>query len=289
MLLKYLKVFEFLQFFLIFFIATNQTNGQRPSEISGFITNKSEEPIPYCLIINDRTQIGHLSDSLGRFVISGIPSDKVIFKQLSFLTLETSIQSLQLDNRIQLVESPIALNKIEILPTRIDDIERVGISRKSRIIKNYYLLKPGFGDGIAIINKRSIVKKIKSVNVKVGFKGSPILPFRINLWSLNEDNFPENILGNKDIIIYPKDKLTWENIDLIDQNIVFEGNGIGVSIEPLAPSTLKVKFSKKYTPLVGVYNCSENCVGLQNRKYALWFKPVGKFNCPAVYLELIDI
>ncbi len=94
-------------------------------------------------------------------------------------------------------------------------------------------------------------KYLESINVILGFNGNPVIPYRINVYSINKEGVPDNLLNRKMVEVFPSKKMKNYKIDFKDQKIKLPENGFCVSIELLNNSIKHKKLGKYYSPIVG--------------------------------------
>lgn len=209
----------------------------------GLVLDKeTKEPIPYVNISILESQIGTSSDEDGSYSMQ--VSDNDLNKVIKF-------SSLGYESSKMPVSLFLKARKIFLEPL-IEQLDEVVISEK---FENEFLkiqpfqkneLYGGFGMGkrpwqiglyFPYDSSYSQTEYLKEISVLLskglGFKRKAS-KFRVRLFSVSQDNLPEQDLINENIIVTASKKQKEVIIDLTKYNITFPENGIYVTLEGLA-------------------------------------------------------
>lgn len=225
--------------------------GQNNGWVYAHIQNELCKPVPYASI-SISGSYGTIADSLGNFKIYSSSGNKIKISSIGYEEMLVTYDAIVQKPIIVLETKTINLNLVEVKPKKYTLVQ-VGYSKKERLRKMEYLINSNFEDAILIKNSNNIEAKILYINIKAGFKGSPILPLRLNIYDINSENLPSKNLLKNDIILTPSNDMKWYKIDVSNQNIYFPSNGICVSVEFLNNSIKHYKLSKNLTPIIGVF------------------------------------
>ncbi len=189
------------------------TNGQEAISLSGKVTDTENVGIAYVSIYNSDKQ-GEISDEQGNFTIKNY-SDSVTFRAVGYKDLRISFNDLKRNSHVKLEAKVVELSGITVSSKKTIWL---GYSGEKEVVTSFLLKSVGKSEnGILIKNPGYIAAFLKTVKVKVGFEGSPKLPYRINIYAVDKEGFPiENIL-KKDIVFTPKSrKMKWHQFRLDD-------------------------------------------------------------------------
>lgn len=255
-----MKIYIFL-FFLLF---SQPILGQK--YIIAAVKDSLGKPIPYSTIIING-QYGTIADSLGRFKVIDYN------KNNSILIESTGFQNKQLWH-FDLRSNPIiTLNKLHQKnePFVTKGIETIGYTGKGKLINNPITFNSNYEAGVVFHNPNKRLK-IAKIKVHCGFKGSPVLPIRINIYELDIGGFPTKSILKKDIIFKPKEAISWYEFDISDQSVSFPESGIAVTLEPLNVSLNRKYFTKNYYFVISQFIPKNNLGMILRTDYAgNWF------------------
>lgn len=266
-------------FLSIFFILRSFISINAQTHIIASIQDTLHNPIPYSTVIING-QYGTIADSLGRFKVLDYNRNN------SILIESTGFQTKQLGHFDLRTNPIIILNKLHQKdePFVTKGTETIGYTGKGKLINNPITFNSNYEAGVIFPypNRRSQIAKIK---VHCGFKGSPILPIRINIYQLDTNGFPTKSILKKDIIFKPKEVISWYEFDISDQSISFPESGIAVTLEPLNASLNRKYFNKNYYFVISQFKPKKNPGMILRTDYAgNWF--VWNKNPYAISLDL---
>jgi hypothetical protein len=263
-----------------------QSSYSQSSKLNGTVINEFETGIPFAVVVNKTTGRGVLCDSLGRFNIDAKIGDSLSGSSVGYFTKNYILKSSKDSYKLILFTKADTLKEVKIVVNQNSSKQRVGVQKGAKIIKNsYFLPAESFLHAVCFNSQDLKFKKIYSLNIKMGYKGSgKHLPVRINLYSQSNKGFPGAKLGNKNMIVNVT-KFKWYEITFEDEFTIPE-NGICIGFEPLSSSTETKKFSKENTPILGVYK-SDKYDSFSLTNYTRWYKfNKGQKTCPAIYIEV---
>lgn len=203
--------------------------------------------IPYASIIINNIY-GTLADSCGKFKIFDYShNNSVEVISAEFHTKRLGHYELRQSPIIRLERKNIQEQKAVSKTT-----ELLGY-KKGKLFSIPLTINHNFDAGIIFPypGKRAYISKIA---VHAGFKGSPILPVRMNIYSLDKENLPTENLLKKEIIFTPKNALEWLDFDLTEQGIEFPISGVAVTFEPLNTSLNRKKLRKEFHLEISQYD-----------------------------------
>jgi hypothetical protein len=221
--------------------------------VYGTIKDTNGQSISY-VNISINGWYNNFSDSLGNYKVLVKDSDKIQLSCIGYKTVSLEGRELfKLPTQI-LNRSDISLDSIVVRKPN----QPLDLKFPRRIIKMGYEYNFSFEEGVILQNKNFENQIIKGVSINCGLKGNPKIPFRLNFYSLNTNGLPDKLLNKEQIIIFPKDKLNLEKINLENQKIQFPKYGICISLELVNPSTVKKKLGTHYMPIIGFDKKSNN-------------------------------
>ncbi len=158
---------------------------------------------------------------------------------------------------------------------------------KGKINKHTYNfgMSSSFSECIIIEDSNLQNKIIKSVKMKLGFKGDPILPFRLGIFSLDKQGRPKDTLLKKDIIFYPSRKFSINKVGLEEHSISVSDTKICFVLQLINKSTSPKKLDSNFTPIIGFWKI-ESQSGLFNSPVLNRWEKFGDSN-PLIIVELI--
>jgi hypothetical protein len=225
----------------------------------------------------------NFSDSLGNYKVLVKDSDKIQFSCIGYETM--NINGGQLFNQPAQILNRSIINLDSIVVKTFNYIS--GFRFPKRIIKMGYEYNFSFEEGVIIADKSFEGQIIKSVSLSCGLKGNPKLPFRLNFYSLNATGLPDKVLNRDQIIIFPKDKLNLEQINLEHQKIQFPKDGVCISLELINPSTIKKKLGKNFMPIIAFDKKSTNQRVIRTDYLPNWSKFKNTGSVMAIGLEFL--
>jgi hypothetical protein len=244
--------------FLILLIPVSYLYAQLlPAEISGQITDPMGQPIAYATI-KTKNSYGIIADQIGRFKIKAAPDDSIYVSRIGYKSraLRASQQATIILEEANIILSEVLISKSPLSYTQT----------ARRIIKNYYVMSPSFISGSVITDSSIAGKQLMSVKLKIGFRGHPVLPFRLRVYNINKEGLPDQNLLVKDVLIPVTNKFRLIELDLSDQGIFIKEKQIFVGVELLNVSTNYRQLHKNYTPLIGyAKNANSKHVFTSNR------------------------
>jgi len=223
-------------FFLILFFQLETGFSQNLCISMNFVSKDSNDSIPYVQLVFKNHNIGASSDNKG-FAILTIPeemlnnlqNDTLIIHALSYKEKHISFNDLikLKDSRILLETDPIVLPLFIVKSSEKELL--LGKKRKPLLIgKSEFGL--GNQQGKYFSNPEKTLGIIKEVSVYITNNGKFNAPFRVRVYSIDEDGNLTDILINN-IIVVAKKPNNWCKIDLSEYSVSFPKNGAVVAIE----------------------------------------------------------
>ncbi len=244
--------------FLFWFI---ELKGQKSMEINGFVKDSENIAIPFARIMLDKSK-WVLANSRGEFVIRASEKDILEISCIGFQ--KRTIEAYSVLSKKNIVLEKANFINFEKRETRINCLS----NNRGKIKKLYFTGFSHFIEGTVIRNTNLKNKRIRSVEMKLGYKGDSIIPFRLGIFRVGENGFPKENLLKKEVIIFPSKKFKIIEVNLEDQNLICDDNKIFVSLEFLNPSTNNVKLNRRNTPIMGVGGSNnQNSFSIVNNFY----------------------
>lgn len=240
---------------------------QKQIKINGFVRSQKGDPIPFASIYSNN-RYGTIADEHGTFFITLSSTDSLKLRVVGFKSKALVASSL-------INSSTIILDSlIQSLPEMVvkKTISYYKIPKKGRITRNHYVLTTNFWHGTLINDKNFKNKQIKSIEMKIGFKGDPILPFRLGVFTVDERGFPKENILKKDVIFYPKKKYGMQKINLENQNLILTDDKICIALELINTSNHLLELNDKYTPYIGLGKMKNQSPVFITNKLGKWVK-----------------
>jgi len=213
---------------LCYILLEPKVYGQNKIKILDFQTNV---PIPYASVFNKKKQFGFYVNEYGELLVPNQISanDTLIVSSVGYETQR--IIAGEFKSEIYLKSKTHILNEVKITPRGGE------ISLGSKKESTHFVVsinKPTLRNEIALLikNDHRYRGKIMSISFYFSPQGKPKTPFKIRLYSIEED-FPKEDLLRKDLVALGNNKGGWTEIDLKGHNIRVDENGIFVSMESL--------------------------------------------------------
>lgn len=131
----------------------------------------------------------------------------------------------------------------------------IGYKEKEKLKEDFHLnIYKNYETGVAFKYEEEYEgKTITGIRLRAYFIGGKGFPLRVNLYDLDEDGLPKNILLKEELVIRPTDKKEWFELELSKQGITFPKSGVAITIEPLNPQMRRVRLNKEYRPVLSSF------------------------------------
>ncbi len=225
---------------------------------SGKLLNKNNnKPIEYGHVYLKGKPNGTLSGIDGKFSLSNISeTDTLIiscvgYESLAFKYQKQLKKNFHLSPRIyNLKSTEIKSGKSQILKTGflLSKIkkERVAGTYHALISDGQNFINTGAQTGIFVENIDKKVGLIQNVEFFLHKEGVANTPFRLRLYSVNENGKPARDLVNQNIIVTQGRNGAWVKIDLRNNQIEFPENGFFIAMEWLQTNNKAFAYKSKY-------------------------------------------
>lgn len=245
------------------FIISISTFGQGNKKVELIILDGYNKAIPYCIIVNTKREYGFLSDSSGKVTFIVPETDTLIVENLGYFPKKIPVKNISSTIlNVKLDENPILLK--EFVVKKNNRVFNIGISSKAKTSNLKWQVIHNFELCLYIKNNLNFPCFIKRVNFYTGFSGTPITPFRLKIYSVDKNKFPEKNLLKNNVIVSPKNKSKWISIDLEEYLISLPENGIAIGIEWLYPTQSKIL--NKAGPKIGILKDSSQIYFLKSNQ-----------------------
>ncbi|MDX1940881.1 MAG: carboxypeptidase-like regulatory domain-containing protein [Saprospiraceae bacterium] len=195
------------------------------------IDSLTKEPIPFAAIQLKNTEIGTTSNVEGNFELE-IPFDRrhdtLFISCLNYQTKAIPADQLkEKDNLIALF--PISYELAEVVvqgkPKRT---ERLGVYSKQSSSQ----FSPWIGHQIAVFipNHDKSKGQLKKVGIYLTDWGKPNAPFRIRIYNMGQDSFPDQDILKESLVI-KAEKKGWFWYDISSYDVYFPENGAFIAME----------------------------------------------------------
>lgn len=219
-------------FYTLLFITLSVFSFSQISKSIYIYDSISKSPIPFAnAIIHENKNItnGFYADENGFVKI--ICNENSTLK-ISCIGYENKIfeKLIELSDTIFLKQNSIILK--EIIITNSNKYKNLGFkfSKKNSTINTY----KGSEFAVFIENESNVKAKIKSVILNLTKKKDYTIILKIKFYKKGTNNTPTDILNNRDIVYYLKNKHNGElEIDIDDENIELPEEGVFLSVETL--------------------------------------------------------
>ena len=235
-----------LKLIFLFWCVLTFKSGFSQKLLKGQVINQSGEGISYANIVTQVHKYGLISDEKGFFTLRvSSTDDSVLFTSVGYEKVHLTFGDLLKNSEVILIQKVFSSNDF---PTRDSKTIWVGYQGEKPADVTFNNINVPMAEIGLVIQKAGQYGYLKKIKVNAGFKGKPKLPFRINVYALNERGLPgENIL-KKSIIFKPgSGNVKWYEFDISDQSVSFPEKGLCISIAFLNPE--KVKFTTSYAPV----------------------------------------
>ena len=197
----------------------------------------SGEPIPYVNIWVENETIGTTSETNGNFSLDIKEEKLLVFSALGYESKKSSSK-----NEIILLKPKVfELNEVVIEQPKFSKEIEIGNFSKPlgyHISGNIEWSNAKFFNYETIYENTKFVKKIK---IKTRSKVNNA-KFKIRIFSVNKEGFPENDLLDEDIIVMVKKEKKNNVIDISNFKLVFPEEGLFVAYEVLKIESNKYEF-----------------------------------------------
>ncbi len=208
--------------------------------LSGQIINtNNNQSIPFATIEirSPLDGIGVAADQTGVFELA-IPerliNDTLLISSLGYNIKELPLSQLDVNQflLITLLPKAYSLSEVKIFPKPIVTSE-FGILKRTPEMEGGLLTKELTQMAVFIENKDSLMGRIKSVSYYVKRRsGKPRTPFRVRLYDVDYGTGgPGNDLLTESLVVHPKQKGGWIEVNLLKYNLEIPENGVFVAME----------------------------------------------------------
>ncbi|KQB98821.1 alpha/beta fold hydrolase [Pedobacter sp. Hv1] len=237
---------------ILFVIAGSGIKAQTTFE--GSVKNKDNDFIPYCSIGIKNTKIGTITNEKGayKFLIPDSLKDKeIVFSSVGYFDKIVSANELKRNSHIILDDKATALQEVVISAKKLK--EKI-IGQKSRPFLTFSKM---FDKNVPTIEQGNIFEiyqktRLESYNFYIipSSKYAQIT-LKLNIYSLKNDRPDKSLL--KENIIYKTSSIGWQNINLSNYKLLFNGlDQIAITLQlveykPLADTEFVFGVSAKKT------------------------------------------
>lgn len=243
-----------MKYLLLFLLFTKTSFCQQGKFIKGRILDSQSNGVPYASVYNNGFY-GCISDSMGYFKLWANPNDSILISSIGFESFGFKAEKYFDKSFFVLKNKTFLLDSLIILPSK--NVKHI-VPISKRLKNMQYVYNYNFEEGVLVYDNNLENKYLESITIVLGFKGNPVIPFRINVYSLNMKGIPDHILNTKMVSIEPTEQMKKYKVDFTEQNIKLPKNGFCISIELLNNSINHKKLGKNYTPKIGFVNKTSN-------------------------------
>lgn len=218
------------------------------SQIRGVVKDSiSGQPIPYVNIWIENGNIGATSEDDGSFRITATQSDKLVFSAVGYKSKTVKISNTA---TVNLQESVMHLDEVRVSAKRPEATKTVEIGGSKQIAHTYlsgatpWIYAKFFPSDSLYSNTPFIKNAI--VFTKSNIRNAT---FKLRIFSVNDEGFPENDMIDEDIIISVKKGAEINTIDLTKFHLTLPDNGIFIAYEWMIIE--KNKYVMKYKTMEG--------------------------------------
>ncbi len=216
--------------FIFFFLIYHTALSQGSTIIKGSVKDNQGNWLGYASISNTKHSSGICADSLGVFSLELPATDTLLISSLGFETIKVPVKKIT-ENFITfyLKESPVFLDEVLVSPT--NKLTTFGIQNSKPDTRIKAQIKNNFEICLLINNPDKLQGALKKVSYYIIKGGKHNTPFRVRIYSLDNNGLPDEDLLTQSIVVKSNSFNKWYEVNLSKKNISFPENGIGIAME----------------------------------------------------------